>query len=343
MRWIGRPLPTPPILLAALALAALFSSPSGAADAPAADPVVDRIQRAAAAQSEGELEAAAALFVEADRLAEGRSLHAAAGLCQVALALDRPEQAIAAAERWIELATNQAERAGGHHYLGLAHVKSAEAERYEILERRALAETARGEVVAGDSLRRAVAALRIAAAEGTEGRHFTLLSLADALVRLGEYAEALEVLAEYPAAGGVDLFAEDLRCWARYATKHVTEVPPVGGGFHAIASLEGPDKPPMSLAATSVGRQILDAIDRAGPMSVRLIVDAEGRVACARLLKPERPSRLHRGALETLRKSRYEPGHLGGVPVAAIVDENYGMAEGSDLLAPDTPLPPEIP
>ncbi len=322
----------------AAVLVALFSSPSRATDAPAADPVVDRIQRAAAAQSKGELEAAAALFAEADRLAEGRSLHAAAGLCQVSLALDRPEQAIAAAERWIELATTQAERAGGHHYLGLAHVKSAEAERDEILERGAPAETARGQVVAGDSLRRAVAALRAAAAEGSEGRHFTLLSLADALVRLGEYSEALEVLAEYPAAGGVDLFAEDLRCWARYAAEHVAEVPPAGGGFEAIVDPDGPVEPPQPVAGSRGMLQVVEAIDSDGPMSVYLIIDAEGRVACARLREPEKPSPLHRQAFEGLRKSNYEPAHVGGVPVAAVYAAIYqkGRMWGE-------PFPPLLP
>ena len=310
---------------AALGFAAALAVPTSVECAGGTTDPAELIQRAAQHFEAAEYAQAAALFTEADQAASGRSLPAVAGLCQAALKLERYDDSIAAAERWIELASTQAERAGGYHHLGIGWFWQGVRDRVEGLASHGSAGRAVDTGAGAESFRRAAQALRRAAQEISEGRSLTLLSLADALVQLGEYREALEVLDEYSAAGGDNRFAEDLRCWSRYAAKRSPTGPrPGGGGVFTIGrGVEPPEEvsPPLSRAI-----KVLRSLQARGPMSLRLIIDDEGRVACARGLD-DPGLRFDAAALAAIKQSRYKPAHVNGVPVPVYYDLTHRLVD----------------
>ena len=310
---------------AALGFAAALAVPAPVECAGGTTDPAELIQRAARHFEGAEYAQAAALFTEADQAASGRSLPAVAGLCQAALKLERYDDSIAAAERWVELAGTQAERAGGYHYLGIGWFWQGVRDRVEGLASGGSAGRADETVAGAESFRRAAQALRRAAQEISEGRSLTLLSLADALVQLGEYREALEVLDEYSAAGGDNRFAEDLRCWSRYAAERSPKVPrPGGGGVFTIGcGVEPPEE--VSLPLSQVIK-VLRSLQARGPMSLRLIIDDEGRVACARGLD-DPGLRFDAAALGAIKQSRFKPAHVNGVPVPVYYDLTHRLVD----------------
>ncbi len=295
---------------AAVVLGALGAPPAAAASDDA-ERVAKLMKRAAVERDRGHHEKAAELFAEADEAAGGRSVHAIAGLCQEYHALGRWDEAIAAAERWIELAPTPETRAGGQHYLGVALYQRAVEERYRPADAGGAPERAE---VAANSFRRAEEALRLAAAGVTHNRHLTLLSLADTLVRLGEHGEALEVLDQYGAAApDADPLAGELRCWSERVVAGVD-------GSEKLGSAEVPEgereiTPPRKLhtpppqyteRARKMGVQ--------GTILIEAVVDKAGRVACARVVRGVEPS-LDRSVIDTVKTWRFDPARRDGEPV----------------------------
>lgn len=297
-----------------LVSAAIVLGVLGAHDATASgdsERVAKLIQRAAVERDRGDHEKAAELFAKADQAAGGGSLPAVAGLCQESLVLERWDESITAAERWIELARTPEARGAGQHYLGLALFHRSMEENRRSSGGGAGA-TGEGEEPPGtDSLRRAAEAFRSAAAGVTANRHLTLLSLADTLVRLGEHDEALEVLDQYGAAApALDPLAGELRCWSERAVAE-------GGGPEKLGDAEDDREitPPVKLHTPPP--QYTERARKArvqGTVILMAILDRKGAVDCIQVLRGIEPS-LDRSALDTVKTWRFEPGRLDGEPV----------------------------
>lgn len=275
--------------------------------------VAELILRAAAERDRGDHKAAAKRFAEADRLSGGGSIHAVAGLCQENLALGRWDGAVVAAERWVELARTPEERAGGRHYLGVALRQQGLQQRRAAWEDPAEADAAAAaEPVWRETLLHSAEELRNAAASVPENRHITLLHLADVLVHLREYREAVEVLDEYAAAGGVDdPLVDELRCWSERAAESAelsNEAEDGGDGDGAITPprrLHG-GPPQYTDHARRLGVQ--------GTVILQAIIDRAGRVACTRVLRGVEPT-LDRSALNAVKDWRFQPALREGEPV----------------------------
>jgi metallo-beta-lactamase class B len=288
---------------------------------------------------------AAAFFAAADRAASGKALPAVAGLCQASLKLEKYDDAIGAAERWVALASTPAERAGGRYYLGIGWYWRGVEERLSGLGAGRVGGRRR-RAPGADSFQRAADALRLAADEGSEGLQTTLLSLADAQVQLGAYEEALKTLDEYAAAGGTDPFAADLRCWSRIASVGPSRsARATGGGVFVLGKGVAP---PQELGVSQADLvSILKGAQVAGSLSMRLIVDERGEVACVRLRDDS--ARAPDAALfGAVRRVRFTPAEVNGVPVAVYYDvaERFGgpppaSPQGKSVeAAAATPSPP---
>jgi TonB family protein len=298
---------------------------TGLAAAPASAPAdsasantdaEEALRRASRQRAKGDFTAAADLFSQADRAAGGGSVQAVAGLCQAELELGHYVEAIDAARRWIELAGTPAERADAYHHLGLGLVQHGMDELYPFV-RDARAPMAAGSsrrssdrVLGTEMLRQAAEAFRRAASEPIADRAAVLLILADTLVRLEEYAEALEALDDYRAGGGKGALAEELRCWAEFAVRRAEKGP--GGGWRSSDDAQAPVKvysPFPGYTETARKARVQ------GSMIVAALIDEEGRVVCASAVTTL-PKGLDVAAVDAVKQWRFRPATVQGEPVA---------------------------
>jgi TonB family protein len=280
------------------------------------------------------------VVVLATGLAAALALSAAAGAapkdspaalaktCREELQAGHYGKAVAAADRWILLASSEGDRALANHHRGLALLRRGVDERYGKLAS-AEAVPAVAPLEAGsparESLVGAASSLRLAVdVSDRDLRRVTLLSLAEALVHIGGYDEALAVLDEAAAGGGDDPLAAELRCWSGFMLErsrgilYVEHKPKskqwtverTGSG-----GLRGELRGPTRLAGAPA--EPAEAARGEGTHLVAGLVDEQGRVVCARPLRPE-PDGLAAAAVEALKKWQFKPAELGGVPVAVV-------------------------
>jgi TonB family protein len=289
--------------------------PAASGSAAQAGNPTELLRRASRSRAEGDLPAAANLFARADRAAGGGAVEAVAGLCRTEVELGRFEAAIAAARRWIELAGTPAERADAYHHLGLGLVQHALDELYPsagVIQSPMAPGSPRRHadpILGTDRLRRAAEAFRRAVNENDRDRA-VLLDLADTLVWLEEYFEALDVLDDFAAGGGEAALARDLRCFAAWATTRKADEQL----FRTDAEVKAPIKvhaPPPQYSEQAREARIM------GTMIVAALIDEEGRVVCARPATTL-PKGLDDASVEAVKQWRFRPGTLDGEPVATL-------------------------
>jgi TonB family protein len=302
---------TAPLLIVVALLAATLPEPAVAE----ADAVTELVKRADRKLRTHRYADAVEMYAEADRLADGRSLPAVAGLARSSLGLLRYDDAIGAAERWIGMAPSPETRAAGYQVLGLT------------LHRRGLSERwAANGGPGSESLRAAADAFRQALeilGDDSAGRPALLLNLADTLSWLGEREETGALLDSYAAAGGTDPYAEELRCWATEAREtEISEKPAVGLAENTEEDLvrqpmpvfgSGIEPPKKLFAPAPQYTKEARAARLEGTVVVQAIITKQGELRCVRPVQGH--FLLAQMALATLKKSRFEPARQGGTPI----------------------------
>jgi TonB family protein len=355
---------------AVLAVLTALPSPLLAQLAPGTAAPEALIELASEREKSGDFASAAELFSRADVAASGGSVRGVEGLCKAELELGRFDEAIAAADRWVALLSTPAQQSEGKFYLGVALLRRGMTERYGegTIGRdgysMAPAEVAFEERLPGrESLREAAEAFASAAGSAVgERQRVSLLNLADALVQLDEYSEALTALERYDVARGDDPLAADLRCWAGYMLhRRVGRFVP---GPDQVVEVAGFDDLLMEVLRRDVRMNISAAlhgvgIDLRGPIKtefhppqytsaalrahvngvvlVGTIIDEKGRVACARTLRGL-PEGLGPVTEKAIKNWRFEPARLNGVPIAVFYPLTYQFTLGTPISsAPRTP------
>jgi TonB family protein len=250
------------------------------------------------------------------------SVEGLAGRCEAEVESGRYVEAIASARRWIELAETPAERGRGHHHLGVALVKLGIQEALPALDPAVRETSPSSDRIFGTFLlRQAVEAFRRASSEPSSVRDAALVSLADALLRLGEPADALAVLDDYQAgrqmhagstASKEDRQAANLRCWTEYGVRRAEERSGQAGDVLAIkGDVKAPIKiySPMAQYTKEARKARIE-----GVVILQALIDEEGRVVCARSLS-SLGGGLDEAAVDAVKQWRFKPATLNDQPV----------------------------
>lgn len=318
----------------------LLVSVPGAArpEAPSGDPPAVEQATAAGfdALAAGEAKKALKRFTDADEAANGTSALALVGLAEAHLQLDQLDQSIAAADRLLEVAGDDRQRAKAHDVIGRAFFREAvateaEAGLAEVSSHQGAddlwAEAKEQYLAAGDAFRRVI--------ETSGGQSAApWVSWADALYRAGSYADARRVLDRFAAAlpqgGAMPETARSIDACLDALTDQDTTG--ARGGFLVVARPTGADggpevEPPKKLSAPQpkVPRQARGQQVQ-GLVVIEAIIDPRGRLICPRVVRGL-PYGLSEAALDAVRKWRFKPARRAGRPVAI----HYSLTVGFKL------------
>jgi len=287
----------------------------------------------------GKTKRAVEQFAQADEAAEGTSALALVGLAEAHLQLEHYEEAIAAADRLLEIAADDRQRAKAHSVIGRAFFGEAIATEAEA----GLTEVSSGEpaedlraeakeqyLAAGDAFRRVVE---------TSGGEAAApwVSWADALYRAGSFNDARRVLDRLAEALPEGQALPEAGQAIDGCLDALSGPDGDGGeGFLVVSALGGSDEdggggaiePPKKLSApqprvprAARGQRVQ------GLVVMRAIIDTKGHVLCPRVVRGL-PYGLTEAALDAVRKWRFKPARRAGQPVAVYYDLTVGFKLG---------------
>ncbi len=326
-----------------LVLAVLAAAPAGADGAADAHRIDRLVEGGHQALARGKHQKALKRFEKADRLAGSDSPAVMAGLARAHLELAHYDEALAQADRLLAVAEEDRQRAKAHHLVGLAYFgRAMELE----TEASAPGEGSVGDAgvrrtklyrTIGETYRAAADAFRRVVETSGGGAVAAWQSWADSLYRAGDPDRTRVVLERFAEAVGgernlperaraldscAELAAEARRLvFVSEEIESPEEIRQIrseqGIGTDTellVTGLDGYEPPeqvhtPAPRYTDLARRQRLQ-----GRVVINLLIDAEGKVACPRVIRGL-PSGLTDSALETVLDWRFEPALHDGEPV----------------------------
>lgn len=311
------------VLLPTFLAGALLASPAAVAEGPSGE-VTERIAEGKKHLYAGQHRKAIREFEKADELADGQSPEALAGLAKAHYHDGTPREAVAAAERLLDLADDPKNRLLGYQLLGSAYYADRKLPDEERL--------AKAEEAYRDAIRL------------SEGRAFTpLFSLAQVLEESGREEAALELLRTLPTESLDDQVEKPFRLLLCRLKK---TLPPEAGGVAGVPRedrgevhhLPGPGEDGTAREEHEVQKPRKLHMPMAhypekarqrreqGTVAVQAVIDRDGCVVDVEVVRSASPS-LDEATVETISGWVFSPALLDGEPVDVYYDltTNFGL------------------